>query len=39
MGCSTYSEKLKAFYANYAEESLLFETSQDYFNYLTQKLK
>jgi hypothetical protein len=39
MACSLYSKKLRDFYANYAEESLLFETSQDYFNYLTQKLK
>ena len=39
MECSIYAKKLNDLYSNYFEDSLLFETSQDYFNYLTQQLK
>ena len=39
MICNIYTKKLNDLYSNYFEDSLLFETSQDYFNYLVQKLK
>ena len=39
MVCNIYTKKLNDLYSNYFEDSLLFETSQDYFNYLVQQLK
>ena len=39
MICNIYTKKVNDLYSNYFEDSLLFETSQDYFNYLVQKLK
>ena len=39
MVCDVYTKKLNDFYSKYFEDSLMFETSQDYFTYLIQKLK
>ena len=39
MVCNVYTKKLNDLYSSYYEDSLLFETSQDYFNYLVHKLK
>ena len=39
MICNIYTKKVNDLYSNYFEDSLLFETSQDYFNYLVQNLK
>ena len=39
MVCDVYTKKLNDFYSKYFEDSLMFETSQDYFTYLVQKLK
>lgn len=39
MACDLYTKKLNDLYSNYFEESLMFETSQDCFNYLVQQLK
>jgi hypothetical protein len=39
MVCNIYTKKLHDIYSDYFENSWLFETSQDYFNYLVQKLK
>ena len=39
MACDLYTKKLSDLYSQYFEDSLMFETSQDHFNYLVQKLK
>jgi hypothetical protein len=39
MVCNIYTKKLHDIYSDYFENSWLFETSKDYFNYLVQKLK
>lgn len=39
MACNIYTKKLGELYSHYFEDSLMFETSQDHFNYLVQKLK
>ena len=39
MACDLYTKKLSDLYSNYFEESLMFETSQDCFNYLVQQLR
>ena len=39
MTCTIYIKKLNDLYLNYNKDSLLFETPQEHYNYLVQKLK